>query len=97
MKAILTKYHGPTDNKAARMTANDTWGNRVSIPVPDCNRDEDAHRIAAEALCKKMKWSGSESLVCGGLKGSMVFVFPFGPFSLKESFRKILKRQESEA
>lgn len=73
MKAIVTKYHGPTDHKGSRITASDEDGNRVTIPYPYELSGEACHRKAAEALCNKMDWPGR--LVCGSLKNGYVFVF----------------------
>lgn len=58
MKAIVTKYHGPTNTRGSRITASDEDGNRVSIPYPYELSGEDVHRKAAEALCEKMNWGG---------------------------------------
>jgi hypothetical protein len=73
MKAISTKYHGPTDTRGARISAWDLDGNRVSIPYPHHLSGEDVHRLAAEALKTKMHWSGT--LVGGATKSGYVFVF----------------------
>jgi hypothetical protein len=77
MKAIVTKYRGPTDTRGARIIASDEDGNRVSIPYPHELSGEDVHRKAAVALCDKMRWTGADTLVCGGIKHGYVFVFPF--------------------
>ena len=73
MKAIFTKYHGPTDTKGSRISASDSDGNRVSISYPYELSGEEVHRKAAQALCTKMNWKGS--MVAGGHKNGYVFVF----------------------
>jgi len=73
MKAIVTKYHGPTNNRGSRITASDEDGNKITIPYPYELSGEDVHRKAAEALCQKMNWPGK--LVAGSLKNGYVFVF----------------------
>ncbi len=73
MKAIVTKYHGPTNMRGSRITASDEDGNRITIPYPHELSGEDVHRKAANALCTKMKWNGK--LVAGSLKNGYVFVF----------------------
>ena len=73
MKAIETKYHGPTDTRGSRITASDSDGNRVSIPYPYELSGEECHRKAARRLCQKMGWKGR--LTGGALKSSYVFVF----------------------
>jgi hypothetical protein len=73
MKAITTKYHGPTNTRGARITASDEDGNRVSISYPYELSGEDVHRKAADRLCEKMGWKGR--LVGGSLKNGYVFVW----------------------
>jgi hypothetical protein len=73
MKAIVTKYHSPTNFKGARITASDEDGNRISISYPYELSGEAVHRKAAEALKDKMNWTGD--LVSGSLKNGYVFVF----------------------
>jgi hypothetical protein len=73
MKAIVTKYHGPTNFKGSRITASDEDGNRITISYPHELSGEACHRKAAQALCNKMKWEGN--LIAGSLKHGYVFVF----------------------
>jgi hypothetical protein len=76
MKAIITKYHGPTNTKGSRITATDEDGNRVTIPHPYELSGEAVHKAAADALCKKMGWAGN--LIGGSLKNGYVFTFATG-------------------
>ena len=76
MKAITTKYIGPTDHKGSRISASDSDGNRVIVPYRSEWDSEDNHGHAALSLCRKMGWAGT--LVCGHIKGGMVFVFTQG-------------------
>lgn len=73
MKAIRTKYHGPTNTRGARITASDEDGNKCTIPYPYELSGEAVHKSAATALCKKMGLRGE--LVGGSLKDGYVFVF----------------------
>ena len=73
MKAITTKYHGPTNTKGSRIIADDGDGNRVTIPYPYELSGEACHRKAADELCKKMGWTGT--LAAGWTKTGYVFVF----------------------
>jgi len=73
MKAIITKYHGPTDTKGSRISASDGDRNRISIPYPYELSGEAVHRAAADALCDKMKWP--KNLIGGGMKNGYCFVF----------------------
>jgi hypothetical protein len=72
MVAIETRYHGPTDYRGARITATAN-GNRVTVSYPYELSGEDCHRVAAEALCAKMKWPWK--LIGGGTNKGYVFVF----------------------
>ncbi len=73
MKAITTKYAGPTNTRGSRIIASDEDGNRITIPYPYELSGEDVHRKAAQALCNKMNWGGS--LAAGSTKKGYVFVF----------------------
>ena len=82
MKAIETRYLGATNHRPARIVAEDADGNRVSISPESIGaswdgnglrRPEEVHRAAAEALCKKMNWTGA--LAGGSTKRGYVFVF----------------------
>ena len=73
MKAILTRYKGPTDRRGSRIIATDSDNNRVVIPYPHELNSEGAHRKAAEALRDKMQWNGK--LTGGGLKNGYAWVF----------------------
>lgn len=73
MKAIQTKYLGPTNYRGSRIKASDEDGNAITIGYPhEAGMGEPAHRVAAEALQRKMGWDGE--LVGGSLKDSYVFV-----------------------
>ena len=72
-KAIVTKYHGPTNTRGSRISASDGDGNRVSVSYDHALSGEAVHRVAAEALCAKMKWTGRP--VAGGLRDGYAFVF----------------------
>ena len=75
MKAIKTKYKGPTNTRGSRIIASDEDGNCVTISYPYELSGEAVHRKAAEALCAKMQWTGAENLIGGSLKNGYVFVF----------------------
>lgn len=73
MKAIVTRFYGPTDVRGSRIWASDEDGNRVSIPYPHELRTEDAHIAAAQKLCDKLHWTGKRA--CGAIKRGYVHVF----------------------
>ena len=76
MKAITTKYIGPSNVKGSRISASDGDGNRAIVSY-DCalNSDEN-HAKAAETLLKKMSWDGE--MVGGWTKDGMAWVFVKG-------------------
>ena len=75
MKAITTRFLGPTATKGSRITASDEDGNRVAISWPlEAQSDLEAHRTAANTLCHKMGWD-SETLIGGSVKNGYVWVF----------------------
>ena len=73
MKAITTKYHGPTGTRGSRISASDSDGNRVSVPYQHDRTRDGEHDTAALALCSKMKWKGV--LVRGSADKGNVYVF----------------------
>lgn len=73
MKAIETRYVGPTNFRGSRCIADDGDGNRVTLSWGSAKNSEDMHRAAAQALCDKMKWTGK--MASGSTKRGMVFVF----------------------
>ncbi|KKK83272.1 hypothetical protein LCGC14_2795020, partial [marine sediment metagenome] len=56
MKAILTTYKEPTDTLGARIVAREPDGQRLTIPYPNAQQPEAAHRLAAEALRDRLEW-----------------------------------------
>ena len=75
MKAIKTKYKGPTNTRGSRIIASDEDGNRVTISYPYELSGQDVHHKAAAALCEKMGWGDGSDLIGGSLKNGYVFVF----------------------
>lgn len=88
MKAIETRYHGPTDIRGARVSAHDGEGNRATVVYrgptegPD-STPEHAHARAVVELCVKMGWHGE--LVVGWTKRGPVFVFHRAPHRPKRT------------
>lgn len=75
MKAIETKYLGPTNTQGSRIKAIEPDGKSITISYDYALNEYDLHKKAAVALCVKLEW-GHQTLVGGGLKNSMVWVFP---------------------
>lgn len=73
MKAITTKFHGPTNVRGSRYSANDGDGNKVTVPADYALNSEQNHDAVAVKLCHKMKWDGP--LMGGGTKDGRVYVF----------------------
>lgn len=75
MKAIITKYHGPTNTRGSRIRASDLDGNRVTVSFDHALNGDGNHDAAAVALCRKMGWS-HHNLMRGGLGGGdVVYTF----------------------
>lgn len=74
MKAIQTKYHGPTERRGSRYSASDLDHNKVIISADDSLSSEENHDAAAIALCRKMGWT-RHNLVRGGFAKTNVYVF----------------------
>ena len=58
MRAIITRYLGPTNYRGSRIKARCDAGT-ITVPYPyEARMGEDVHRIAAEALRDKLGWTG---------------------------------------
>lgn len=75
MKAIVTKYHGPTNVRGSRYSATAEGGNRITVSADDRIGNEENHAAAALALCNKLDWRGE--LVSGCLPDGFTTVFVF--------------------
>jgi hypothetical protein len=74
MKAIWTKYIGPTNFRGSRVKAS-AEGVSITVGYDDALNSEDAHAVAALALCWKAGWPGD--LYRGGRPDGNGFVFVF--------------------
>ena len=80
MKAIHTRYFGPTDFKGSRIKASD--GDHNSITISYASESSNPHRDAAVALCNKLGWHGT---LCEGsdARGNVyVFVYEQDTFKV---------------
>ena len=73
MKAIETRFHGPTNVRGSRFSATDSDNNRVTVSSDHALNSDENHRAAAEALKAKMGWKGE--IIGGSTKRGMVWVF----------------------
>jgi hypothetical protein len=73
MKAIQTKYLGPTNTKGSRIKAYDCDNNAVTVSYDYSLNSEGNHHKAAIALAEKMGWKGNIS--GGHVSKGMVWVF----------------------
>jgi len=77
MKAILTKIIPCTNTKPTRIKAYTEGGNSIILLWSMCDDEGrnqgQAHLYAAQALAKKMRWSGD--LIGGGTPEGYCFVF----------------------
>lgn len=83
MKAIVTKYFGPSACRGSRVVASDGDGNRVTLDWSNesSNESDTNHLAAVKALCSKMGWHGSliEGFILkGGVNHSRVWVWCYG-------------------
>lgn len=75
MKAILTRYKGPTNARGSRIIATAEGGHRLTVPYD--YGASNPHEVAARALCERLGWTGT--LVSGGLpNGDTVWCFTHG-------------------
>ena len=77
LQAIVTKYHSPTNHRAARMSAKADAG-KVSICYDHGKSPEENHKSAAQALAYQRGWTaekGRAPLVGGVLPGNAGYVF----------------------
>ena len=81
MKAIRTKYIGPSNIRGSRISATSgEKGQRVVLSYDDAVNSDENHAKAARSLCDKMGWP--YAMIGGGFPdGSMVWVFqaPMSP------------------
>jgi hypothetical protein len=59
--AIVTKWHGPTNTKGSRISAQADWGGHKKRLIVDWNHGlgvRDNHRAVAQALAKRHGWAG---------------------------------------
>lgn len=81
MKAITTKFFGPTNFRGSRVKASDGDGQQITLGWEHALSSEENHDRAALALCAKMNWPGK--LVRGWIKKGYVYCFierPNGKF-----------------
>lgn len=71
MRAITTKFFGPTDFQGSRIRATDGWTSKT-IPYSHELSVDKNHRAAATAFAKKNNWSGTWAQ--GSIKEQQVFV-----------------------
>jgi hypothetical protein len=73
MKAIITTYHGPTNHRPSCIVAKDSDGNTAKVTLSYEGDSAHDYQRAAEALVRKMGWTGE--MVGGGTKDGYVWVF----------------------
>lgn len=73
MQTIITKYHGPTNVRGSRVSAQASGnGVKVTLSYDHALNSEGNHMAAAQALMDKLDWCGH--YVGGHTKNGMVFV-----------------------
>ena len=75
MKAITTRYFGPSTVKGSRIKATEPGGVYIFHGYRSEFSSEENHEAAAHALCSKLNWRGKK-LVGGDVAGGgMVWLF----------------------
>lgn len=69
MKAIRTRYVGPTNTRGARIIASDGDRNSISISYPHSLNSDEGHELAAYLLMEKMQWTNR--IIGGGFQRDM--------------------------
>jgi hypothetical protein len=77
-QAIVTKFHGPTDHRGARVKATADAGS-ITLPWDHALWVEDNHRTAAIALARKLGWCEREDQWVGGSTPGAGFAFVLLP------------------
>lgn len=68
MKAIRTRYHGPTNTRGARMSATDCDGNTVRMPLDYSHDDNERHAAPRKAAGLVAIGFGLGSMTATGLR-----------------------------
>ena len=76
MKAIQTKYRGPTNTRGSRIVASAEGAGSLTFSYDHALDAPGNHHQAAQLYAKKKGWSGG--LCTGALKDSYVHVFAEG-------------------
>ena len=75
MKAITTRFCGPTETRGARMSAMDEDSNRVTIPYPvEAISHVERHARVVREFCKRFGLNGG-TLIGGSMRKGMVWVW----------------------
>jgi hypothetical protein len=72
-RAIVVKYQGPTDGRGSRLKATCGGPSSISIPYDSTYNDDVNYLRAAQALQKKMGWTGK--LIPGAMPDGRSVVF----------------------
>lgn len=84
MKAIQTRYHGPTGTRGSRYSASAEGVGRIYLPTDHSLNSDGRHEAAAKALAAKHGWLRDGSQLVGGVlpDGSMAWVFAWHPIAI---------------
>ena len=66
MRAIITRYLGPTNFRGSRIVADAGKGARLTMPYDHALNTNENHAEAAKALCLKMGWEKVQAIHTGG-------------------------------
>ena len=86
MKAIRTRYYGPTNTRGSRIVASDGDHNSISISYPHGLDSDKGHELAAYLLMQKMGWANK--IIGGGFRHDMYWtMLPLYKNSLQSKWR----------
>lgn len=76
MQAIRTRYHGPTNTRGSRISAQAEAG-RIYLGYDDSKNPSDNHKSACEALRAKLGWVAPyyQPMYAGVFDGDTYWVF----------------------
>ena len=94
MKAITTKYIGPSNVRGSRYKAIAEGGHSITLGADNALNSEENHSRVARALADKMKWKGK--LLGGGMPDGRGYAFVFEDTNVRASPKRAKATREVE-
>ena len=89
MKAIVTKYVGPTNTKPSRIVAKAEGVKSVTVSYDHSLNVADNHKAAALALCNRMGWTGD--MASGGMPEADSYCHCFIPAEFQQAKQAVFE------